>query len=240
MTRITVRKFPEPIPRQWRIILVNHLDQPEAPMFFSTNPREPDAAAECVFPRRPSEGSSAETAALVARMAREDSSALNELHGLWSPVLLGSACRMLGDRREAEEAVQDTFVRMWHRAADFDPAQSPPFVWAFALLRGYCIDRLRYRHRAKRDSSKVVPLHLHTPPEEIEDSRVMAMDDCRRVRAALDLLPPDERRCLELAVFLEFSHSEISTHLGTPLGTVKNRLRRALEKTRNHLSRHDS
>ncbi len=209
-------------------------------MLFSPSSPETEAAAESVFPRSPAGDSSAEAAALVARMARGDALALNELHGSWSPVLLGSACRILGDRREAEEAVQDTFVRMWHRAADFDPAQSPPFVWAFALLRGYCIDRLRYRHRAKRDSSKVVPLHLHTLPEEIEDSRVMAMDDCRRVRAALDLLPADERRCLELAVFLEYSHSEISAHLGTPLGTVKNRLRRALEKTRNHLSRHDS
>jgi hypothetical protein len=100
-------------------------------------------------------------AALIVRMAKEDGSALTELHGMWSPVLLGIACRMLGDRREAEEAVQDTFVRMWHRSADYDPKQSPPFVWAFAVMRGYCIDRLRYRHRSKRDSSRVVPIHLH-------------------------------------------------------------------------------
>jgi RNA polymerase sigma-70 factor (ECF subfamily) len=55
----------------------------------------------------------------------------------------------------------------------------------------------------------------------------------------LDLLPPDERSCLELAVFLEYTHSEISEQLGTPLGTVKNRLRRALEKVRNQLSRYE-
>ena len=172
-------------------------------------------------------------------MAKEDGAALEELHAMWSPVLLGIACRMLGDRREAEEAVQDTFVRMWHRSADFDPAQSPPFVWAFAVLRGYCIDRLRYRHRGKRDSSRVVPIHLHTPPEAIEDPKVMALDDWRRVRAALSVLGADERQCLELAIFLEYSHSEISEHLGTPLGTVKNRLRRALEKVRTQLSRHE-
>ena len=182
---------------------------------------------------------SGEAIALIGRMAKEDSAALTELHGMWSPVLLGVACRMLGDRREAEEAVQDTFVRMWHRSADYDPKQSPPFVWAFAVMRGYCIDRLRYRHREKRDASRVVPIHLHAPAEETEDARVMAIDDWRRVRAALDLLQDDERRCLELAVFLEYTHSEISTHLGTPLGTVKNRLRRALDKVRNQLSRHE-
>lgn len=180
-----------------------------------------------------------EAANLIARMAKGDGAALSELHGMWSATLLGVSCRMLGDRREAEEVVQDTFVRMWHRSAEFDPHQSPPFAWAFAVLRGYCIDRLRFRHRSKRDSSRVVSIHVHAPAEASEDPRVMAIDDWRRVRGALDLLPPDERDCLELAVFLEYTHSEISEHLGTPLGTVKNRLRRALEKVRNHLSRYE-
>jgi RNA polymerase sigma-70 factor (ECF subfamily) len=180
-----------------------------------------------------------EAATLIGRMAKGDGGALAELHGMWSPILLGVSCRMLGDRREAEEVVQDTFVRMWHRSAEYDAHRSPPFVWAFAVMRGYCIDRLRFRHRAKRDCSQVVPIHLHAPPEKSEDPRVMALDDWRRVRAALDLLPPDERSCLELAVFLEYTHSEISEQLGTPLGTVKNRLRRALEKVRNQLSRYE-
>lgn len=198
-----------------------------------------EAAHPTIFAKGLGDERSGEAAALIERMAKEDGSALTELHGMWSPVLLGVACRMLGDRREAEEAVQDTFVRMWHRSVDYDPTQSPPFVWAFAVLRGYCIDRLRYRHRGKRDSSRVVSIHVHAPPEQIEDARVMAIDDWRRVRSALDVLAPEERRCLELAVFLEYSHSEISEHLGTPLGTVKNRLRRALEKVRNQLSRHE-
>jgi RNA polymerase sigma-70 factor (ECF subfamily) len=67
----------------------------------------------------------------------------------------------------------------------------------------------------------------------------MMLDDWRRVRAALEALEPNERKCLELAVFLEYTHSEISEHLGAPLGTVKNRLRRALEKVRNQLTRHE-
>ncbi|MES2441002.1 MAG: RNA polymerase sigma factor [Verrucomicrobiota bacterium] len=208
-------------------------------MFNSSSMIEPDPAPVPTFPQGLGEDRSGEAVALIARMAKEDGSALTELHGMWSPILLGIACRILGDRREAEEAVQDTFVRMWHRSSDYDPKQSPPFAWAFAVMRGYCIDRLRYRHRGKRDSSRVVPIHLHAPPEEIEDPRVMALDDWRRVRSALDVLGEDERRCLELAVFLEYTHSEISEHLATPLGTVKNRLRRALEKVRNQLSRHE-
>ena len=208
-------------------------------MIHSASMIESESSPIPSFPTELGEDRTGEAVALIDRMAREDGSALSELHGMWSPVLLGAACRMLGDRREAEEAVQDTFVRMWHRAADYDPKQSPPFVWAFAVMRGYCIDRLRYRHRGKRDSSRVVPIHLHAPPEELEDSRVMALDDWKRVRSALNNLEKDERQCLELAVFLEYTHSEISEHLGTPLGTVKNRLRRALIKVRNQLSRHE-
>jgi RNA polymerase sigma-70 factor (ECF subfamily) len=177
--------------------------------------------------------------ALISRMAKGDAAALAEIHGMWAPVLLGSALRILGDHHEAEEVVQDTFVRIWHRSADYDVLQSPPFAWAFAVLRGYCIDRLRYRHRSKRDSARVVPLHLYALSEETEDPNVMAKDDWRRVRSALDLLDENERKCLELAVFLEYTQSEISARLGTPLGTVKHRLRRALVKVRQHLSRNE-
>lgn len=192
-----------------------------------------------VLPSGLCEDTSGEAATLISRMAKGDGVALAELYRMWGGVLLGVSCRMLGDRREAEEVVQDTFVRMWHRSAEYDPHQSPPFVWAFAVMRGYCIDRLRFRHRGKRDSSRVVPLHLHAPPEKTEDPQVMALDDYHRVRAALDQLDPDERQCLELAVFLEYTHSEISAELATPLGTVKNRLRRGLDKVRHHLSRHE-
>ena len=180
-----------------------------------------------------------EANAWIARMARGDAEAMAEIHRAWAPALQGIACRMVGDFREAEEILQDTFVRMWHRSAEYDPTLSPPFVWAYAILRGLCIDRLRYRHRDKRDSSRVVSIHVHAPPEASENPQVMAIDDWRRVREALDQLPLDERNCLELAVFLEYTHSEIAAHLGTPLGTVKNRLRRALDKVRHNLTRHE-
>lgn len=208
-------------------------------MLHSSSSSDADPAPHAKPPPSLGDDRTGEAVALIAKMAKEDGSALAELHAMWSPILLGIACRMLGDRREAEEAVQDTFVRMWHRSANYKPEQSPPFIWAFAVMRGYCIDRLRYRHRGKRDSSRVVPFHLYAPAEATEDPQVMALDDWRRVRAALEVLRTDKRRCLELAIFLEYSHSEISAQLGTPLGTVKNRLRRALEKVRNQLSRHE-
>lgn len=200
---------------------------------------DPESVPVQPMPSGLCEDPSGETTALIARMAKGDTAALGELHATWAPVLLGISTKMLGDRREAEEVVQDTFVRLWHRSAEFDPHKSPPFVWAFAVLRGYCIDRLRYRHRARRDSSRVVSIEVQSAPERSENPRVMALDDWHRIRDAMEVLDPDERCCLELAVFLEYTHSEISTELETPLGTVKHRLRRALVKVRNQLSRYE-
>ena len=176
---------------------------------------------------------------LLRRMANDDATALVELHGIWGPVFLGIACRMLGDRQEAEEVVRETFVRIWNSSADYNPHHSPPLVWAFVMMRNHCIERHRSRHRSKKDSSPVVVIPLSTTAEKFENPRVMAADDYRRVNAALNQLTPDERGCLELAVFLKYAHSEILKHPDTPMGAVKNHLRHALTIVRNHLSRYE-
>ena len=148
---------------------------------------------------------------------------------MWAPVLLGTACRMLGDRREAEEVLRGVFERIWKRAARFDPHQSPPFVWAFVLTRELAMERLR-RRKGKRDAphDPAIPTH-----ERCDHLKVMTTDDCRRLRAAIDQLDLEERSCLEHAVFLGYARPE------SPSVTVKNHLRRALETLRNQLSRHE-
>ena len=118
------------------------------------------------------EDSSGEAAALIARMAKADPNALAELHGLWNPVLLGIAYQMLGDRRQAGKAVQDTFVHLWQRAAGYDSRQTTPFVWAFTVLRGCCMNRLR------RQVPRAVP-HPPTPLDKHDNPRVMSADDYR-------------------------------------------------------------
>lgn len=175
------------------------------------------------------EDAAGEALALIHLMARGDAAALVALHGMWAPVLLGAACRMLGDRREAEEVLRETFERMWKRAAGFDPHQSPPFVWAFVLMRGLAMERLR-RRPAKRDATRDWPIPSH---ERCESIKVLTNDDCRRLRAAIDQLDLEERTCLEHAVFLGYARPE------APPVTVKNHLRRALEALRNQLSCHE-
>jgi RNA polymerase sigma-70 factor (ECF subfamily) len=167
--------------------------------------------------------------ALIQRMARGDAAALTALHGMWAPILLGSACRMLGERRGAEEVLCATFEQMWKKAAGFDPHQSPPFVWAFVQMRELVLERLQL-HSGKRDA----PHDPWLPSQErSEQIKVMTHDDCRRLRAAMDQLDLEERTCLEHAVFLGFSKPE------KPSANVKNHLRRALEALRIQLSRHE-
>jgi RNA polymerase sigma-70 factor, ECF subfamily len=165
-----------------------------------------------------------------------DHFAFETLYQLWSPILLGIAFRMLGNRSEAEEAMQDSFVKIWHRAADYDPKKSKPFVWSFTLLRSICIDRLRFGSRRKRANQQISSICETDFAEPISNDLILSRDTMQAVRKAMDALPLDECRCLELAVFLEYTHSEISEQLGTPLGTVKNRLRRALEKLKKSLA----
>ncbi len=176
-------------------------------------------------------------AALIARMAQGDARALEELLANWGPVFLGISQRMLGEHAEASKVVRETFVKIWRNAADYDARRSPPFVWAFAMLRELCIARLQ-RRRKTAPSSQHSP--IAPPYSEIrEDSRVMPNTNRLRLKTALDNLSPEERCCLETAVFLGYARSSMPETPDCPSSTVKLCLRRALDKLRDQLSRYE-
>lgn len=177
------------------------------------------------------EDSGREAAALIQRMARGDDNALDDLHALWAPVLLGIGNRMLGDRRLAEDLLRHVFIRMWKSASSYDPHKSPPFVWAFSLLRDAAVDSIRRGKVPKRMPAGQTGGRGDQPG-------VLGADDVRRLRGALDLLDAEERACLEQAVFLDFAHRP-SGEAPAAGGALKPRLRQALETVRNHLSRHE-
>ena len=158
--------------------------------------------------------------------------ALEALYDRYAGVCYGLALRILGDRQDAEEVVQDTFVSLWRRAGTYDPRQGRPYSWLFKITRNRAIDELR-----RKGSSRKPPQVLQVQPEvtrgpDSVEEAAGASELRATVVGALEELPPDQREVLEMAYMEGLSQREISEHTGIPLGTVKTRTRLALKKLR--------
>jgi RNA polymerase sigma-70 factor (ECF subfamily) len=163
-------------------------------------------------------------------VARGDERALATLYDSYSRILFGLILRILNDREEAEDVLQEVFLQVWRRAADYDERRGRPFTWLVTLARSRAIDRLRAlgsRQRAVTESAREVS-------EEVSDAARDAFksEQGEIVRRALAELPEEQRRALVLAYFEGLSQSEIAVRLGAPLGTVKTRMRSGLMKLR--------
>ncbi len=175
--------------------------------------------------------------ALLSRMAGGDEGALGELYDRLGTMAFSLASAILRDAADAEEAVADAFLQIWSSAADFDPARSSVAGWVSVITRTRALDRLRARRRraatveraAARDPGGTA-LPVAEPPDPARDTEAGELR--ARVLAALDGLAEPQRRVIELAYFGGMSHSEIATELNEPLGTVKTRIRAAMDKLR--------
>ncbi|MGH9944665.1 MAG: sigma-70 family RNA polymerase sigma factor [Pyrinomonadaceae bacterium] len=168
---------------------------------------------------------------LLRAVARGDESALASIYNRYSSILLGLLLRILHSRPEAEDVLQEVFVQVWRRAADFDEARGRAFTWLVTLARSRAIDRLRAIDSRDRAVNNAAML---SPSEDVSD----ASDDALRseraeiVRRALAGIPEEQRRALMLAYYEGLTQSEIAARLNQPLGTVKTRMRSGMIKLR--------
>ena len=168
---------------------------------------------------------------LLARVAKGDVAALRTIYEQHAPRAVAIAFRILRDRGEAEDVVQETFLELWRRSSQFDPDRGGAIAWVVTIARSRAIDRLRASGTAGRTiasasaSEGLVPLALPLPSDEAEQRRNVA-----RVATALSALPDAQRETIELAYFEGLSQSEIAERTGTPLGTVKMRVKLAMAK----------
>jgi RNA polymerase sigma-70 factor, ECF subfamily len=169
---------------------------------------------------------------LLARIARGDSLALEELYRRYATPLYSFVCRMLSDRNDAADMLQECFCRIWKRAHTYEPVRSRPFSWVVMLMRGLCLDRLRQRSTRERGLQRLLDDAENFQVQASTVDNLFFAERCARIRRALESLSDIERRCIELSFFGGVPHGEIAAVLGLPLGTVKSRLRRSLLRLR--------
>lgn len=187
---------------------------------------------------RPSSG---DDGALLQRIAAGDEQALGALYDRWSPLVFSLCVHVLGDDDEAEEAVEETFWQAWRQAARYDTTRGAVSTWLTTIARSRALDRLRAKRRRQEDAMSDLTETKRAAVEETarrgDDPASGAEVSERRalVRQALLALPPEQREVLELAYFRGLSQTEIAERTGQPLGTIKTRVRLAMEKLRDRL-----
>jgi RNA polymerase sigma-70 factor (ECF subfamily) len=167
---------------------------------------------------------------LLRAVSRGDESALAALYDRYRLILFGLILRILHDRQEAEDVLQEAFLQVWRRAKDFDPARGRTFTWLVTIARSRALDRLR----SLGSRSRFVEADEQVANDEVIDTAydLVKAEQGEIVRQALGQLPDEQRRTLLLAYFEGLTQAEIAERLGDPLGTVKTRMRSGLIKLR--------
>ena len=176
--------------------------------------------------------------AILQRVAARDQAAFAELYDRFSGALFALSRRILDDEQEARDALQEGFLYLWDKAADYDPVKSKAFTWAVIIFRHKAIDRLRaLRRRAKlveNATEELLPLTSGKTSERADHAAESA-DRAQLVRRALTSLPEAQRKSIEWAFLKGFTHHQLAEMFNEPLGTVKTNIRRGLLRLRDIL-----
>ncbi len=174
---------------------------------------------------------------LMTLVERKDADAFAVLYDRHGGAAYSLAHRVVGDRAIAEDVTQEAFISVWRSGARFDPSRGSVRSWTLGIVRNRAIDALR------RASSPAPKLDFDDEgvleaqeSDRLTDSEAIRRETARRVRGALRELPSEQSEVIGLAYFGGFTHSEIASMLGMPLGTVKGRMRLGLEKIRTNLA----
>jgi RNA polymerase sigma factor (sigma-70 family) len=163
----------------------------------------------------------------LARIPTGDRAALQTVYRLTSAKLFGVCLRILGERSEAEDVLQEVYVTVWRKAADFDVKRASPITWLIAIARNRSIDRLR----ASKHSRHAAPIEA---ADDIADGGTMAdvalenAQDYARLHGCLDVLGQKERSALRGAFFDGNTYEDLAVRMHVPLGTMKSWIRRGM------------
>ncbi len=187
-------------------------------------------------------------AGLLAQAGLGDRAAFAELYERSSAHLFAVVLRINHDRTQAEDILQEVFVKVWTAARTFDPAQSQPLTWMTSIARNHAIDSLRRRQTQPRiqslsanDGGDAGDEPAEDPYENVEDAAAGPMEllsqasEARAITTCMEVLNAQQRQCVALAFYNGLSHAEVADQLRQPLGTVKSWVRRGLLALKNCL-----
>lgn len=176
---------------------------------------------------------SRELADLISRCALRDRAAFRLLYERTSAKLFGVALRILRDRGEAEDAIQEIYVKIWQRADRFVAGATSPISWLVAVARNHALDKLRARRPVSDDLDVASEVADEAPtPERLAESS----EDGARIEHCLATLEPDRAEAVRGAYLDGFSYDELAKRYAVPLNTMRTWLRRSLMKLRECLT----
>ena len=171
----------------------------------------------------------------MALVQRGDARAFEAIYDRHGSVAFSLAYRIAGNRNAAEDIVQEAFLSVWRSGVRYQPERGNLRSWLLSVVHNRAIDWLRRSavHTKREVDAEGIEERKAAP--ELTDVEAFRREEAQTVRSAMERLPQDQLRVVELAYFGGFTHSQIAEMLGEPLGTVKGRMRLALDKMRDGL-----
>jgi RNA polymerase sigma-70 factor, ECF subfamily len=176
---------------------------------------------------------------LISMVEAADADAFATLYDRHSRAAFSLAYRMMGERQAAEDLTQDAFLKVWRSASSYRAERGSVRTWILSIVHNRGIDQIRSQASRRRTQDKI---EASTPRSQPSEAFAQTWRNSQRdqIREALDTLPPEQLKILELAYFSGYTHVEISELLRLPLGTVKGRMRLGLKKIRDYFESRDA
>jgi len=179
-----------------------------------------------------------EISAALLRVARKDRAALRQLYALCAPKLTGLLMRMLREKTEVEDALQDVFIRVWDRAPAYDPEKGTGLNWLCAVARNHALDRLRSQRSRRQAQSVPVEDALDlAAPGQGPEGQLMLRAQMESVLRCFGELPQDRAEAVKGAYLMGLSYQDLAQRHDVPLNTMRTWLRRALISLKECLDR---
>ncbi|MCF2488312.1 RNA polymerase sigma factor [Dyadobacter sp. CY347] len=167
-------------------------------------------------------------ATLVSLLKSNDRSAFEYLYDNYSSALYGIIVKIVKDEERACDTMQDTFLKIWKNIGHYNPEKGTLFTWILNIARNTAIDKLRVEMKKER----VIQLELVRDGDLVSSSIFNPLPATMDIRSIVERLLPERKLLIEMVYFQGYTHEEVSERLSLPLGTVKSRIRKALQELR--------